>query len=217
MKNPIQLLIVDDHTIVRQSLRAYLALDSDLHVVGEAGSGEEAINLCKQLRPDVVLMDLLMPGIGGVSATQTIRRENPDCEVVALTSVLDEVAVVSAVKAGAIGYILKTTDLEGLRQVVKAAAAGQVQLSPEAAARLLQEVRLPEATGPLTDRETDVLQRLAQGKANKEIAHELAVGEQTVKAHVSHILSKLHLQSRTQAALYARQVGLLPDFREVVP
>jgi DNA-binding NarL/FixJ family response regulator len=154
-------------------------------------------------------MDLLMPVMDGIAATAAIRREAPDTEVVALTSVLEDAAVVDAVRAGAIGYLLKDTDAHELRRAIKAAAAGQVQLSPQAAARLLREVRTPEKDAePLTERETDVLRLLAQGKSNKEIARELHIAEQTVKTHVSHVLDKLRLPSRTQAALYAIRVGL---------
>jgi DNA-binding NarL/FixJ family response regulator len=153
-------------------------------------------------------MDLLMPVMDGLTAIAAIRQELPDIEVIALTSVLEDVSVVSAVKAGAIGYLLKDTQADELRRAIKAAAAGQVQLSPEAAARLVREVRAPESPEALTERETDVLKLLAQGKANKEIAAELTIGEKTVKTHVSNILMKLGVQSRTQAALYAAQTGL---------
>jgi DNA-binding NarL/FixJ family response regulator len=158
----------------------------------------------------VVLMDMLMPVMDGIAATGAIRSEMPDTEVIALTSVLEDEAVIGAVKAGAIGYLLKDTQADELRRAIKAAAAGQVQLSPAAAARLMREVRTPEmpATEHLTERENDVLKLLARGKANKEIARELVIGEKTVKTHVSNILSKLGVQSRTQAALYAAHNGL---------
>jgi DNA-binding NarL/FixJ family response regulator len=155
-------------------------------------------------------MDMLMPVMDGVSATRAIRSELPDTEVIALTSVLDESSVVDAVKAGAIGYLLKDTEADELCRAIKAAAAGQVQLAPEAAARLVREVRAPDTTpAALSERETEVLVLIAQGKANKEIAAELTIGEKTVKTHVSSILNKLGLQSRTQAALYAAQSGLV--------
>ena len=207
---PIRILIADDHSVVRQGLRMFLELDTDLEVIGEASNGSEAVQMCQTLRPDVVLMDMLMPVMDGVTATARIRAELPDTEVIALTSVLDDGTVVGAVKAGAIGYLLKDTQAEELRRAIKAAHAGQVQLSPQAAARLVKEVRVPESpvTG-LTDRETDVLKLLAQGKANKEIAASLSIGEKTVKTHVSAILGKLGVQSRTQAALYAAQQGLV--------
>jgi len=151
-----------------------------------------------------------MPVMDGVHATAAIRREVPDSEVIALTSVLEEDAVVDAVRAGAIGYLLKNTDAHELRRAIKAAAAGQVYLSPQATARLLREVRTPEESAePLTERETEVLQLLARGQSNKEISQALHIGEQTVKTHVSHILDKLDVPSRTQAALYALRSGLV--------
>ena len=205
----IRLLIADDHSVVRQGLRMFLALDPDFQIVGEASTGEEAIQLARELPPQVVLMDLLMPGMGGVAATGTIRSEMPDVEVIALTSVLEDTAVTGAIRAGAIGYLLKNTEADELRQAVKSAAAGQVHLSPEAAARLVREVRIPGSPEVLTERETAVLRLIAKGQANKQVARELHIGEQTVKTHVSNILGKLQLQSRTQAALYAVDRGLV--------
>ena len=205
----IRILIADDHGIVRQGLRMYLGSDSELEIVGEARDGAEAVKLAHQLQPDVVLMDLLMPVMDGVAAIAAIRRELPDTEVVALTSVLEDTSVVEAVRAGAIGYLLKDTEAHELRRAIKAAAAGQVQLAPPAVARLMREVRTPEKSHEaLTERETDVLRLLAQGKSNREIAQHLSIGEQTVKTHVSHILDKLGVPSRTQAALYAIRTGL---------
>src|SRR5688572_3483274 len=207
---PIRILIADDHSVVRQGLRMFLGLDPELEIIGEAADGAEAVKMAHALNPDVVLMDMLMPVMGGIEATQTIRRELPDTEVIALTSVLDDGSVVGAVKAGAIGYLLKDTQADDLRHAIKAAAAGQVQLSPQAAARLMREVRTPDppSLSELTEREGDVLRLIAQGKANKEIAMDLVIGEKTVKTHVSNILMKLGVQSRTQAALYAAQNGL---------
>jgi len=207
----IRILIADDHGIVRQGLRMYLGSDPEIEIIGEARDGAEALKLAHQLHPDVVLMDLLMPVMDGIAATSAIRRELPDTEVVALTSVLEDAAVVEAIRAGAIGYLLKDTEAPELRRAIKAAATGQVQLSPQAAARLIREVRTPEnGKAALTERETDVLRLLAQGLSNKEIAQSLNVGEQTVKTHVSHILEKLAVPSRTQAALYAMRTGLVP-------
>jgi DNA-binding NarL/FixJ family response regulator len=207
---PIRILIADDHAVVRQGLKMFLLDDDDFDVVAEAQNGSEALALAKQYKPDVVLMDLLMPVMDGITAIGHIRRELPDTEVIALTSVLEDASVVGAVRAGAIGYLLKDTQAEELTRAIKAAANGQVQLSPQAAARLVREVRAPESPETLTERETDVLRLLAQGKANKEIAQALFIGENTVKTHVSSILVKLGVQSRTQAALYARQIGLGP-------
>jgi DNA-binding NarL/FixJ family response regulator len=153
-------------------------------------------------------MDLLMPVMDGITATSAIRRELSDTEVIALTSVLEYELVMKAMRAGAIGYLLKDTKADELCRAIKAAAAGQVQLSPEAAAQLMREIRAPESPETLTARETDVLRLLAQGKSNKEIARALGIGEKTAKTHVRNILSKLGVQSRTQAALYAVHVGL---------
>jgi DNA-binding NarL/FixJ family response regulator len=165
--------------------------------------------MARDLSPDVVLMDLVMPVMDGISATGAIRSELPDVEVIALTSVLEDASVTGAVKAGAIGYLMKDTEAEELGRAIKAAAEGRVYLAPEAAARLMREVRTPESPETLTERETEVLQLLARGKANKQIATSLYVTEKTVKAHVSSILAKLGVQSRTQAALYAVRAGLV--------
>lgn len=205
----IRILLVDDHAVVRQGLKMFLGLDPDLEVVGEAENGEGAVRLTRELSPDVVLMDLLMPVMDGIAAIAAIRRDFPDTEVIALTSVLEDEAVMKAMRAGAIGYLLKDTQAEELRRAIKAAAAGQVQLSPQAAARLMREVRAPDSPEKLTERETDVLRLLALGRANKEIALELNIGEKTVKTHVSAILRKLGVPSRTQAALHAVRIGLV--------
>jgi DNA-binding NarL/FixJ family response regulator len=205
----IRILLVDDHSVVRQGLKMFLALDPDLEVVGEAGNGAEALQLARELKPDVVLMDLLMPVMDGITATAAIHQALPDTEVIALTSVLEDASVTGAVRAGAIGYLLKDTQADELVRAIRAAAAGQVQLSPQALARLMREVRAPESPEKLTGRETDVLRLLAQGLSNKEIARDLSIGEKTVKTHVSNILSKLGVSSRTQAALYAVQIGLV--------
>jgi DNA-binding NarL/FixJ family response regulator len=205
----IRIVIADDHSVVRQGLRMFLGLDPELEVVGEASDGTEALQLARELRPDVVVMDLLMPVMNGIEATAAIRRELPDTEVLALTSVLEDASVVGAVRAGAIGYLLKDTKADALCQAIKAAAAGQVQLTPKAAARLMQAVSAPESPQELTDRENEVLRLLAQGQSNKQIARSLQIGEKTVKTHVSNILSKLGVQSRTQATLYAVRIGLV--------
>jgi NarL family two-component system response regulator LiaR len=205
----IRIMLVDDHAVVRQGLKMFLNLDPDFEIVGEATDGNMALQLARQLQPDVVLMDLLMPGMDGIEATGILRREMPDTEVIALTSVLEDSSVVGAIRAGAIGYLLKDTEADELIRAIKAAAGGQVQLSPQAAARLMREVRAPESPEALTERETEVLRLLAQGQSNKEIARTLSIGEKTVKTHVSSILGKLNVSSRTQAALYAVRIGLV--------
>jgi NarL family two-component system response regulator LiaR len=203
------ILIADDHAVVRQGLRMFLETDTDFRVVGEAENGEEAVRLAGELQPDIVLMDLIMPVMDGIIATSRIRRQYPDVEVIALTSVLDDGSIFGAIRAGAIGYLLKDTKADKLIYAVKSAVAGQVQLSPQVAERLLREVDLPDIIEPLTDRESDVLRMLASGCSNKEIARDLNIGEKTVKTHVSSILSKLGVTSRTQAVVYALRTGLI--------
>jgi DNA-binding NarL/FixJ family response regulator len=187
----------------------FLALDPDLDVIGEATNGAEAVEMARTLHPDVILMDLLMPVMDGIAAIETIRAAGIDTEILAVTSVLEDDAVIRAVRAGATGYLLKDTDAAELCRAIHAAARGQVQLAPQAAARLMREVAAPRSPETLTERETDVLRLLAKGLANKEIARELAIGDKTVKSHVSSILSKLGVQSRTQAALHAARLGLV--------
>ena len=205
----IRILVVDDHKVVRKGLRMFLAADPELKVVGEATNGAEALRLAEQLEPDVVLMDLLMPVMDGIAATEAIRRELPGVEVIALTSVLEDSAVYGAMRAGAIGYLLKDIDAKELCRAIKQAAAGQVSLSPAAAERLLREVPPPADPQPLTRRETEVLQQLALGKSNQQIAEALVIADKTVRTHISNILSKLGVSSRTQAALYAVRSGLV--------
>lgn len=205
----IRVLLADDHSVVREGLRMFLGRDPELAVVGEAADGVEAVQLARQLQPDVVLMDLLMPVMDGVAATAAIRDELPATEVIALTSVLESESVVNAVKAGAIGYLLKDTQAAELRRAIKAAAAGQIQLSPQAVTYLVHEMRVPDTPETLTERETEVLRLLARGQSNKEIARNLQVAEDTVKTHVRHILVKLGVQSRTQAVLAAMRLGLV--------
>ena len=205
----IRVLITDDHGVVRQGLRMFLSLDPDIEVVGEAENGQEAVSMARELKPDVVLMDLLMPVMDGIEATRAIRSEMSDVEVIALTSVLEDSSVTGAVRAGAIGYLLKDTDAEELHRAIREAAEGRVQLAPEAAARLMREIRSPESPEALTERETEVLRLLARGKANKEIASDLFIEEKTVKAHISSILRKLGVRSRTQAALHAVRTDLV--------
>jgi len=210
----VRVLITDDHKVVRRGLRGFLELDPELEVVGEAENGKEAVAMAHRLDPDVVLMDLLMPVMDGIEATRIIRSESPEVEVVALTSVLEDASVTGAVRAGSIGYLLKNTDADELLEAIRAAAAGQVRLAPEAAARLMREVRAPATSPealsePLTERETEVLKLIARGKANKQIARELFVAISTVKTHVNNLYRKLDVSSRTQAALYAAHIGLV--------
>lgn len=205
----IRVLLADDHDVVREGLRMFLGIDPELKVVGEAANGEEAVSLARQLRPDVILMDLLMPEMDGIEAIAVIHQEMPQTEIIALTSVLESDTVVRALQAGAIGYLLKNTKAPELRNAIKAAAAGQVQLSPQASAYLLHKIESPRVEVALTGRETEVLRLLAQGQSNKEIARNLQIGEDTVKTHLGHIFTKLGVQSRTQAVLSAMRLGLI--------
>ena len=205
----IRVVIADDHKVVRQGLRLFLHVDPELTIVGEAANGADALALARDVRPDVVLMDVLMPVMDGIAATAAIRRELPATEVLALTSVLDDSTVIEIMRAGAIGYLLKDVDGAELCRAIHAAAAGRVQLAPEAAALLLRELRTTEQSEPLTERETDVLRLLGRGLSNREIAGSLHLKEETVKTHVSKILSKIGVRSRTQAAIYAIRSGLL--------
>ena len=205
----IRLLLVDDHTVVRQGLNMVLSLEPDLDVVGEAGNGREAVEQVEKLNPQVVLMDLLMPVMDGVSAIRAIKQGYPEIEVVALTSVLEDRLVIDAVEAGAAGYLLKESGPAELVEAIRAAAKGEVRLHPKAQQRLVKEVRTPEMRESLTERETEALRFVAKGHANKEIAELMGVSEVTVKTHVSSVLSKLNLSSRTQAALFALKEGLV--------
>src|SRR5919202_421638 len=211
---PIRVLIVDDHGVVREGLRAYLELEPDIEVVGEARDGQEAARRAQELKPDVVLMDLVMPTVDGVEATALIKRQRPETHVIVLTSFVDDARVLPAIKAGATSYLLKDVAASDLARAIRGARAGQAQLHPEVARRLMQTVttpRKPEAAAQLTEREHEVLRLLAPGRSNKEIARSLVVSERTVKGHVSNILGKLGLQDRTQAALYAVRHGLVRE------
>jgi two-component system, NarL family, response regulator LiaR len=211
---PIRVLIVDDHGMVREGLRAYLELEPDIQVVGEARDGEEGVRRAQELQPDVVLMDLVMPNMDGVDATSRIKQQRPETHVIILTSFLDDARVVPAIKAGATSYLLKDVAATDLARAIRGARAGQAQLHPEVARRLMLQVtspRKPEADALLTEREREVLRLLAEGRSNKEIARTLVVSERTVKGHVSNILGKLGLQDRTQAALFAVRNGLAPE------
>ncbi len=205
----IRLLIADDHGIVREGLRLYLKWDPELEVVGEAADGQEALDLAERLRPDIVLMDILMPRMDGLAATAAIRRRLPETDVIILTSVLDDATIRQAIQAGAMGYILKDTSSDELCRAIHAAAGGQVQLSRQVARRMLAEREEGVALQALTEREQEVLCQVARGRSNKEIAGDLGIAEKTVKAHVGNLLNKLGLASRTQAALAAVRSGLV--------
>jgi DNA-binding NarL/FixJ family response regulator len=207
-RDPIKVLVVDDHWVVRQGLRMFLDQESTITVVGEASDGREAIDLARQLRPDVVLMDILMPHVDGIEAITHIKAEMPRIEVIALTSVLQDGSVSDAIQAGAIGYLIKDTRGDQLVQAIRDAAEGRVHLSPEAAIRLAKDLRRPERVESLTKRETSVLKLVAEGLANKEIARRLSISEKTVKAHLNNVFAKLDVHSRTQAALEAIRSGI---------
>jgi DNA-binding NarL/FixJ family response regulator len=206
---PIRVMLVDDHAVVREGLRSYLELEESLDIVGEASNGREAVRRAHELRPDVILMDLVMPEMDGIAATKAIREQHPNTKVIVLTSFVEEEKVIPAIQAGAAGYLLKNVSAPELVRAIQAAVGGQAQLDPLVARKLMERVtappRDPEAAlaDLLTDREREVLKLIASGYSNKEIARELVVSERTVKGHVSNILNKLGVQDRTQAALFA--------------
>ncbi len=208
--NPIRVLLVDDHAVVRSGLAAFLLAFDDLELVGEAGSGEEAVRLCNQLRPDVVLMDLVMPGMDGAAATRTIREQCPEIQVIALTSFKEEELVQGALQAGAISYLLKNVSADELADAIRAAHAGRSTLAPEAAQALVHAASHPPPPGhDLTHREREVLALMVEGLSNREIAERLVVSHSTAKFHVSSILSKLGVASRTEAVALAVQHRLV--------
>jgi DNA-binding NarL/FixJ family response regulator/class 3 adenylate cyclase len=203
---PIRVLLVDDHAVVRRGLRGFLELIKDFEVVGEAENGREGVAAAERLAPDVILMDLLMPEMGGLEAIAAIKQAHPEIEIVAVTSFIEEEKVTSALEAGASGYLLKDAEAEEVAQAIRAAFNGEVHLDPAVSRLLAQRLRQrkePEPVEPLTAREKEVLSQLAKGAANKEIAYELGITERTARTHVSNILGKLGLASRTQAALWA--------------
>lgn len=210
----IAVLLVDDHRVVRQGLRAFLESEGDIEVVGEAADGAEAVHKAQEFLPDIVLMDLVMPGMDGITAIRHIRETTPSCKVIVLTSFSDNEKVFPAIKAGAAGYLLKDIPAEELGNAIRAVAYGGFLLHPSIASKVLEEFNEPKLTvaipGALTPRERNVLVLLAKHRTNKEIARELNISIKTVKTHVSNILSKLHMIDRTQAALFALQQGLVP-------
>ena len=210
-EGPIRVMLVDDHLVVRRGLKGFLELLRDIEIVGEAADGEGAVALADRLQPDVILMDLMMPKMDGITAIGEIKRAHPGIEIVAVTSFIEEQKVTSALEAGASGYLLKDADGDEVATAIRAAFAGEVHLDAKVARMLAERFRarkLEEPVEPLTDREGEVLGQLAQGASNKEIAYRLGITERTARTHVSNILGKLSLASRTQAALWAVEHGL---------
>ena len=212
MSNPIRVLIADDHAIVCKGICALLATEPGIEVIGEAQDGSQAIAEASRLRPDVILMDLVMPKTDGITAIRSITARQPEARILVLTSFATDDKILPAIKAGALGYLLKDSGPHELGQAIHQVHQGEPSLHPLVARKLLQELAThpsqPPVPDPLTEREVEVLQLVAQGKSNQEIADELTISEATVRTHVSHILSKLHLASRTQATLYALREGL---------
>lgn len=207
----IRVMIVDDHAVVRSGLAAFLSVNDDLEMVGEAGSGKEAVQFCAKYQPDVILMDLMMPDMDGATATQFIRKANPDIQVIALTSFREDELVQGVLKAGAIGYLLKNVSASELANAIRQAYAGRPTLAPEAAQVLIAAAKAPSPIvgGDLTEREREVLKLMVEGLTNNQIAERLIVSRSTVKFHVSSILSKIGASSRTEAVAYALQNHLV--------
>jgi NarL family two-component system response regulator LiaR len=214
MSETIRVLIVDDHVFVRKGIQALLATEEDIEVVGEAQDGQEALERIENLHPDVILLDLLMPKLDGIEVTRRVVAEEPKARILVLTSFVADDKVFPAIKAGALGYLLKDSEPEDLIRAIRQVYAGESSLSPLIARKVLQEISQPPdrdlTEEPLTEREVEVLLHIAKGKSNREIADELVLSEATVRTHVSNILGKLRLASRTQAALYALRKGLAP-------
>lgn len=213
MPNTIRLLIADDHAIVREGLRALLATESDLEVVGEAANGVEAVDQARTLQPDVILLDMVMPRQDGLGAITDIMRENSKARILVLTSFAEDEKVFPAIKAGALGYLLKDSSPQELLHAIRHVYQGEVSLHPTIARKLIRELNAPPpglkpTPDPLTEREVEVLRLVAQGLSNDDIAEKLVVSERTVRTHVSNILDKLHLANRTQATLYALREGI---------
>lgn len=208
----IKILIVDDHAVVRKGIRALLATETDLEVIGEAVDGEQAVALYQELKPDLLLLDLIMPKVNGIEVIKKIKGDHPQAKILVLTSFAADDQVFPAIKAGALGYLLKDTEPDDLINAIHQVYLGESSLSPTVARKVLEEVfhpaQKPLSPDPLTNREVDVLQVLAKGKSNRDIAEELSISETTVRTHVSNILGKLHLASRTEAALYALKEGM---------
>lgn len=209
----IRLMLVDDHAMVREGLKSYLATETDIAVVGEAGDGQQAAELAAGLQPDVILMDLMMPGVDGIEGTRRCLAACPETRVIVLTSMPDDERVVPAIRAGALSYVLKDIAAEELAEAIRKAVAGKPTLHPMAAARMMQELTAPIRRAPgldeISPRELEVLQLIGKGLSNKEIGERLFIGERTVKTHVSHLLEKTQLQDRTQLAIYAVQNKLV--------
>ena len=213
---PIRVLVADDHAIVREGLRSLLETEPGMELAGEAVDGEEAVAHARAVRPDVILLDLMMPRLDGIAAIGEIKREQPDARILVLTSFAEDEKVFAAIKAGALGYLLKDSSPQELLQAIREVARGESSLHPTIARKVLRELsrppELPATPEPLTARELDVLRLVAQGLSNQEIAGRLALSERTARTHVSQILAKLQLANRTQAALYALREGLArPD------
>lgn len=212
MDNIIRILVCDDHAVVREGLRALLSTESDISIVGEAANGEGAVTAYRALRPDVALIDMVMPRMDGVEAIRAIRSEFPDARILVLTSFAEDDMVFPAIKSGALGYLLKDSSPEELVRAIRSVYRGEASLHPSIARRLIQELSqpstLPPTPEPLTEREVEVLKLVAKGYSNDEIADALILSERTARGHVSSILGKLHLANRTQAALYALREGL---------